>query len=248
MKRSRAALAYLWPSLLVLALCAAMVMFAWYPQPFLQLPVSGRFSILLLISAAFIGPALILFIYKPGKKGLVFDLVFIALMQLAAMGWGMYTLYMNRPYFMVFTLDRFEVLTRREVDTDRVANPAFLDKPFAGPVLFYANIPSDPVSYQKLLREVMFEGLPDLQFRSEFWSLYDERRQQVMDVSRPLTDLRDARPESVAVIDDLVRKYGGDIAMLRFVPGLLHDGQFAAVLHAGNGAIAGYLVTDPWLQ
>ncbi|MCW8925167.1 MAG: hypothetical protein OQJ84_02840 [Xanthomonadales bacterium] len=248
MNRSRAALIYLWPSLVVLALCAAVIMFAWYPQPFLQLPSSGRFSVLLLISAALIGPVLIWFMYKQGKKGMLFDLVFIALMQLAAMGWGMYTLYLNRPYFMVFTLDRFEVLARREVDTAEISDPAFLDKPLAGPVLLYANMPSDPAAYQKLLREVMFEGLPDLQFRSEFWSLYDQRRQQVLDVSRPLADLREARPESSASIDKLVRKHGGEISSLRYVPGLLHAGQFAAVLDADSGGIAGYLVTDPWLR
>lgn len=248
MKRTRAALAFLWPNLLLLALGAAVVTLAWYPQPFLQLPSSGKFSVLLFISAALVGPVLVWFIYKQGKKGLVFDLVFIALMQLAAMGWGMYTLYLNRPYFMVFTLDRFEVLTYREVDTGRVTDPALLDKPFAGPVLLYANMPSDPAAYQKLLQEIMFEGLPDLQFRSEFWSLYEQRQQQVLGVSRPLGDLREMRPELTVAIDGLVHKNGGDISILRFVPGLLHAGQFAAVLDARNGDIAGYLVTNPWLE
>lgn len=248
MKRSRVTLIYLWSSLLVLALCAAVIMVAWYPKPFLQLPDSGRFSVLLLVCAALVGPLLIWFMYKPGKKGMLFDLVFIALMQLAALGWGMYTLYLSRPYFLVFTLDRFEVLAHREVDTDKISNPVFLEKPMSGPIPLYANMPADQDAYQKLLREVMFEGLPDLQFRSESWSLYQQRRQQVLDVSRPLAELRDARPESHTAIDKLVAENGGDITALRFVPGLLHAGQFAAVLNASNGDIAGYLVTDPWLN
>ncbi len=248
MTRSRAAFSYLWPSLLVLVICVAVIMFAWYPHPFMQLPNSGKFSILLLVSAALAGPVLTWLIYKKGKKGLVFDLVFIALMQLAAMGWGMYTLYLNRPYFMVFTVDRFEVLTSREVDTDRIANPVFLDKPLAGPLSLYANMPTDRDAFQQLLQEVMFEGRPDLQFRSEFWSLFEDRRQQVLEISRPLAELREARPGDVTAIDKLVNSNGGDITKLRFVPGMLHGGQFAAVLNAKSGEIAAYLVTDPWLD
>jgi len=249
MTRSRAALIYLLPGLLLLAACAALALFSWYPYPFRQLPESGKFSILMIVCAVLIGPALAWLVHKPGKsrRALAFDLVIIGLIQLAAMGWGMYTLYLDRPYFMVFAVDRFEILARRDV-AGPVTNPAFLNNPLTGPLPLYANMPTDREQFQKLLREVMLEGKPDLPFRPEFWSNYTDRKQLVLEVSQPLAALRSARPEDAACIDDLVQDNGGDIGKLQFVPGLIGDGSFTVVIDAGTGAISGYLDTDPWIN
>ena len=103
MKKSRAALIHLWPSLLALTIAAGIILFMWYPAPFLQLQESDAFAVLLILSAILIGPALTLFVYREGKRGLVADLIVIILIQLAAFGWGMHALYRDRPYFMVFT-------------------------------------------------------------------------------------------------------------------------------------------------
>jgi len=166
----------------------------------------------------------------------------------AAFGWGAMSLFQNRPYFMVFTVDRFEVLSGRDVDFSWIRDPKFLDKPFTAPVLLFANMPSDPAAYQKLLREVMFEGKPDLQFRPEFWSPYSERKEAALKRSSPLARLRDKRPESLAAIERLVGRHGGDIGQLVFVPALFKDGQFAVILGADSGDVVDMLLIDPWLE
>ena len=247
MKRSRAALLHLLPSLLLLAVCAGLALFLWYPHPFRHLPESGRFSLLLIGSAVVVGPALTWLVFKNGKKGLVLDLAVIGLIQLAALGWGTYTLYLAKPYFMVFAVDRFETLARRDV-TYPVGNPAFLDKPFTGPLALYANMPADTDRFQKLLQEVMFEGKPDLAFRPEFWSAYEDRQHLVVQVAQPLGSLRQARPAAAAAINALVRDNGGEIAELQYVPGMIGSGHFSVVIDARSGAISGYLDTDPWLN
>jgi hypothetical protein len=249
MKRTRAAPLHLGLSLLVLAVCAGLVLFAWYPYPFLQLPPSGKLAASLVAAACVVTPALTWFVYTPGKSipKLVFDLVVIGLIQASAVAWGMYNLSLQKPYFMVFTVDRFDVLARQQV-TSPIDDPAFLDKPISGPIVLYAEMPADRETYQRLLQEVMFEGKPDLQFRPEFWHAYDGRAKEALRAARPLADLRGARPDAVEGIDTLVRDHGGDIARLRFVPGLMHGGQFAAVLEGASGELLGYLQTDPWLD
>ena len=245
MSKSRAALSHLWPSLLVLVTLAVVVLFAWYPYPFLQFGESGKFASLLILAAVCLAPALTWFVYRKGKRGLLFDLWVIVIIQIAAIAWGTYSLYQSRPYFMVHTVDRFEVFSKRDVDTDRVTDPRFLDKPLAGPILLYANMPTDPVAFQKFLKEVMFEGKPDLQYRPEFWSLYAEKQKLALEESHPLEDLRKARPESTSTIDQLVDKSGGDIGQLRFVPALLPNGKFAVILDANSGEFVDTLMVDP---
>jgi len=248
MSKSRAALTHLKPILLLIAVLAALIFWIWYPYPFWQFGKSGKFALTLILTAACIGPALTWVVYKKGKWGLVFDLWVIALVQLVAVGWGTMSLYQNRPFFMVYTLDRFEVLSKRDVDLAWITDPKFLNKPFAGPLMLFANMPQDPVAYQKLVREVMFEGKPDLQFRPEFWSLYSERKQYVLEKSRPLVDLRDGRPDSIGAIDKLVKNHGGDINQLKFVPALQSDAQFAVILDARSGEVLDSLIVNPWLK
>lgn len=248
MSKSRAALTHIWPTLLVLGLITGLVLFVWYPYPFRQFGESGKFALLLIFSAAFTGPFLTWLVYSKGKRGLVLDLWIIALIQLAAIAWGTFSLYQNRPFFLVFTVDRFEVLSKRDVDLSWITEPKFLDKPFVGPILLYANMPSDPAAYQKFLNEVMFEGKPDLQFRPEYWSLYAERQQLVLHESRSLEALLEARLDSSHEIDKLVKDNGGDIHQLQFVPAMLKNGPFAVILNAQTGKVIDTLVIDPWLK
>jgi len=88
MSRIRAAATHLLPTLLVLAIIAALVVFSWYPYPFWQVGRSGEFSLLLIIAAAFAGPLMTLAFYRKGKRGLLLDLWVIAIVQLAAISWG----------------------------------------------------------------------------------------------------------------------------------------------------------------
>jgi len=239
---------HLWPSLLVLAVITGLILFAWYPHPFLQLGDIGKISALQIFAGSLIGPALTWLVYKKGKRELKIDLSVIVLIQVVAMAWGVNYLYQNRPYFMVFTVDRFEVLAKWEVDLAGVTDDRLLDKPLAGPILLYANMPKDAQDRQQLLREVMFEGKPDLQFRPEFWSLYADKKQAVPPASRPLDDLQRARPGSALDIDKLVRHNGGDIEQLKFAPAPLKNGQFAAIINAQSGELVDALIIDPWID
>jgi len=248
MNKKQAAAKHLWPSVIVLTIIAGLILFVWYPYPFLQFKANDKFSLILIAVAVFIGPALTWFLYKEGKWGLVFDLIVVVLIQLAAISWATFALYQNRPYFMVFTVDRFEVLSIRDVEFSHPGQLKFLEKPVVGPILLYANMPVEPQAFQKLLKEVMFEGKPDLQFRPEFWSFYSVRPLQTLKASSPLVELRGARPESTDQINRLVARHGGDIAKFNFVPGMNHDGQFTAILDADNGAVVDTLLINAWLD
>jgi len=94
----------------------------------------------------------------------------------------------------------------------------------------------------------MFEGKPDLQFRPQYWSLFEESQKFALESSRPLHDLRVARSEETRAIDQLVVLHGGDISDLRFVPVVFRDASIAAILDADNGALIDTLVIDPWLK
>jgi len=149
---------------------------------------------------------------------------------------------------MVFTVDRFEVLRKQDVDLTSVPDQKLVAKPFRGPLLLYATMPGPGPAYQRLVREIMFEGKPDLQYRPEFWSLYAERHELAARAAKPLAILRRARAQSAERIDRWVNDHGGDIDVLGFVPGLMHGLEFTVVMDRNSGAVVGELDVDPWVD
>lgn len=248
MLRSQAVSRHFWPSLLLLITAACLILFAWYPYPLTQFTASVKFSLALIFGACLAGPMMTWVVYKEGKPGLKFDLVVIAIIQFAALAWGLHAVYQNRPYFMVFTVDRFEVLAMRDVDLNGIGNPDFTDKPFFSPILLYANMPKAGPDFQRLLREVAFEGKPDIQYRPEFWSPYKAKQQHAAAASHPLARLRMARPEFASKIDKLVEIHGGDITVLNYAPAVLPNGEFAAILDANTGELLDSLLVNPWVN
>lgn len=248
MNKTRAALTHLWPTILLLLAIGCLIVFAWYPPPFLEFGDTAKFPLILILVAALIGPAMTALVYKKGKRSLLLDLTVVIIIQVVAVAWGTVALYQNRPYFMVFTIDRFEVFSSRKIEFHTIKDDRFIDKPLSGPIVLYANKPRDKQAYSKLVKEVMLEGKPDLQYRPEFWSIYSDRQMEVLNVSKPLNELRIMRPASVSAIDNLVQKNGGNIDELSFVPGLHQNGEFAAILDAKSGEIVAGLMVDPWID
>lgn len=248
MSRTRTALTHLWPSLLAVAVAVSLTVFAWYPDPFYRAGQGVRFALLLIVFAGLVGPALTWLVYKDHRFKFRFDVTVIVMIQLAAIGWATYTLYEKRPYFMVFAVDRFEVLSRGDVDPASITDPQFLPGPASGPRLVFAAMPTDRQVYAELVRGVMFEGGPDIHLRPELWHLFEEKQAFAMLVARPLEDLRNARPGSAEAIDRWVHRRGKPIQSFKFAPASGRFGDFAAVLRSDSGEFVGGIDTDPWLN
>lgn len=111
MNRYRAALTHFGISALVVGTVFVLVYFLWYPQPLFR-GAGGRdlFVVLAMVDVT-VGPLITLIIFKPGKKGLKFDLATIAVLQIAALAYGTHVVFEARPVWVVFLKDRFDLIT-----------------------------------------------------------------------------------------------------------------------------------------
>ena len=117
----------------VIALAVVALVFGlWYPAPLATATgVTGIFLILLIVDVC-LGPLLTLVVYKEGKKTLVMDLTIIVLLQLSALGYGVYTVAEGRPAWLVFSVDRFELVRINDIDERKLDEAAKAFKPRAG--------------------------------------------------------------------------------------------------------------------
>lgn len=67
------------------------------------------------------GPLLGLLVYKEGKKSLKSDLTVIILLQLSALFYGVYSIEQGRSAWLVYNVDRFELVRKNEIIQDNIA-------------------------------------------------------------------------------------------------------------------------------
>lgn len=119
-----------------LALLALVLVFGvWYPAPLHSaIDVTGIFFILIAVNVV-IGPVLTFVVYKAGKKTLRFDLATIVLLQLTAFCYGLWTVSEGRPAWLVFNVDRFDLVQAYEIDQRKLseAMPIFRSPSYLGP-------------------------------------------------------------------------------------------------------------------
>jgi hypothetical protein len=249
--RGRAFLTHLIASATVVGGACAIIFFVWYPPPYFM--ATGAWSVLRVLIGVDLGlgPLCTLIVFKPGKRGLKFDLAAIAVVQLAALVYGMASIYQGRPYFTVFAIDRFYVLERAAVDPAELARRAQVqpigEKPIRGPLLVAASRPTDTAAMQRLLDETVFRGLPDIERRPEYWWPYTEQTARVASRAQPLAVLRAARPNSAAQIAALPARLGLPEERLGFLPLIARNRDLSFIVDRSSGAPLEVLDIDPWI-
>lgn len=110
----------------------------WYPAPFDVAIGVGHIILIMLGIDVTLGPLLTLFLAKEGKRGLKFDLVVIAIVQLSALFYGLYSVEKGRPVWVAFDHNRFELVQQymidRKKDKDVATPPAYQKETWGSPV------------------------------------------------------------------------------------------------------------------
>lgn len=134
MTRWKASAIHLSLSAIVLAAIAAVVVFRWYPPGLFHIARADTLLVLIGGVDLVLGPLLTLIVYTQGKKGLRFDLTVIALLQLAALVYGLNTVWQSRPVFLVASDTRLTLLFANEMDRADLgkAPPRYRDLPAFG--------------------------------------------------------------------------------------------------------------------
>ncbi len=108
-----AGLLHFMASALVLAVFAALAYFVWYPNGLYLADGGLAGSKIILMVDLVLGPLLMMVVFNKAKprKELMVDIGVIVLLQLAALAYGLYTVYQQRPVALVYDDTAFHTLT-----------------------------------------------------------------------------------------------------------------------------------------
>lgn len=245
--RLRAASIHLGLSALVAAVAALLVFALWYPWPYRE--ISGGRDLFLLVMAVDValGPLITFAIFDRAKPraGLRRDLAVVALLQLAGLAYGLWTVHQARPVHLVFEYDRFRVVHLVDVPlalADRTP-PGIEVAPWRGPTPLSLR-PFRDAQEKVDMTLAALQGLP-LAARPELWQTYADGRQAVLAAAKPVAELQRRFPAQAADIEALLRERGRTAQGAAYLPMIARKAQgWTVVLDARTAEVLGYLPLD----
>lgn len=207
-------------SVTVATLAALLVFGWWYPYPYREISGGRELFLILVTVDVLMGPLITLTIFNLGKsrRELGLDLAVIGLLQLAALGYGLWTVAVARPVHLVFEIDRFRVVHAVDVPDQllELAPRGLEAMPWTGPTLLGTRpFRSDQEKFEATmaaLQGVAIGARPDL------WQPYELTRAQVLRVGRPADQLKSRFPARAAEIDAVLASVGRGAPTASYVP------------------------------
>jgi len=246
MSRWRASGLHLLISLAV-ALGAFLLLFlVWYPHPLFEASGGDRLVVLLITIDLVIGPLLTLIVYRAGKRGMRFDLLFIGTCQALALLYGLYVIAGARPIFVVFAVDRFVLVPDNRIDSRDLAeapSDSLRRRSWTGPAWVGSKLPEDT----NLRIDLAFSGIAgkDVECFPRYYVPYDAVGADVIKRSKPLSTLAGANEDERKRAEAFVASRA-DSAKLGFLPLVGRGRELSVIVDRDDGRVVTVLAVSPW--
>ena len=168
---------HLCASVTVLTLILGALYLGWYRWPGWYLTGALHVVVILGVVDLALGPSLTLVVANPRKprQALARDIGVIVIVQLAALVYGAATLWLGRPLYYPFSVDRLQIVQASDLEASEIAlarqqNPALAPHWYSLPRWIWAPLPEDPDEAGKIVGSTLFGGQDVVQMPRYFRS------------------------------------------------------------------------------
>ena len=243
--RLRASAIHLAISLSVATLAALLVFGWWYPYPYRELSGGRELFALVVVVDVVLGPLITLVIFNPAKtrRHLVMDFTVIGLLQVAALAYGLWTVFVARPVHLVFEYHRMAVVHAIDIEPSTLtqAPPGLQQLPVGGPTLLSLR----PLQGSETVESVMLaaNGISQAA-QPALWQPYEAAREQILQESRPAAQLQERFPAQADAIARAVAQTGRPLNQLRTLPLLSRKTAWTVLIDAPSAQPVGFVAVD----
>jgi hypothetical protein len=207
----------------VIALAVALLIaFVWYPGPLLD-AFGGKLLMALVIGVDMcLGPLITCVIFNPEKRRalLLLDFSIIAILQAAALVYGLYATFEGRPVYVAYGQGYFAAVSANQVDDGMLkagSNPEFQSLPLYGPRWVGTREPVDPREISDLNFAQGMTGL-GIQYQPKYYVSLNAVEAELARVAKPVAKLRERNPDMASTLDKVLKKIGKTEAEVGFLP------------------------------
>lgn len=240
--RIKAFLIHMAFSAFIALLVLLLVFRLWYPTPLHTAQGVTHIFLLLLMIDGILGPLLTLLVFKIGKKTLAMDLTVIICLQLGALAYGLYTVAEGRPAWIVYNVDRFDVVTVVDIDPRQLgqAESQYRNAPWTGPRWVAATRPDDPEEHGEILFESLLGG-SDMAQRPYLYKPLMEVADVMRERAQPLEKLKNTNDP--IEVSRVLREWPKAAA---WVPLMARSQPMVVLLDESRSAIVSIVDLNPW--
>lgn len=239
-------------SFVAATLAALLVFIIWYPAPLQKAVGVGDIFWMMLGIDVILGPLLTFVVFKQGKKTLKLDLSVIAIVQILALIYGLHTVYIGKPAYIVFAEDTFDVVRVINLDEASAAKTphvkgAFEGTPWLSPKWVGAQAPQDKKQAQEIMLRALAGGADWPQMAETYVplsSLYEEVKKQAKPLDKLLSIKQDAGIDTQVVLQLIKTKYANQA--LGWLPLRASTQSMVVVVNAENGMVLEIIDLSPW--
>ena len=233
-------------SLAVASLAALLVFFVWYPYPFREISGGRELFLILVTVDVVLGPLITLMIFNRAKprKELVRDLTVVGLIQLIALFYGMWSVFVARPVHLAFEFDHFRVIHAVDVPIEllRQAPPELQVLSLFGPsVKAVRKFRSAEEHYEVTMAALQGRHLGA---RPDMWQPYPQARMRVLLVAKPASQLKERFPEQTDLIDAAIASTGQPADTLVTLPLIARSVYWTVLLDGTTADVVGFIPLD----
>jgi hypothetical protein len=244
-------------SAFVASLVLTLVYFGWYRSILSTTEAVGTILLIMVAIDIVLGPLMTMVVYKPNKKSLKFDLTVIALIQLSFLAYGVYTVQLARPAYLVFVKDRFEAVAVADwpdsAKAALVAKPnAAADRALLGPVFVGTKSPDDASSKQELLFSAIGGGA-DIGQMPQYYVPFETQKNEVASKARSMSELKETNKKDSeqvaainATIEKLLKKGELQAENIGYLPVKGKQADGVVLINKAQATVLGMYLFKPW--
>jgi hypothetical protein len=249
MSRWKASALHLGCSFLTLLTIGVLLSLTWYPPEYAW--AAGGLVLVGILAGvdASLGPLLTLVVWDIRKPSLRFDMAVIILLQLSGLGYGLYSIYWARPVYMVFAVDRFDLVSAADIPAEALAEASqkeFKSLPLTGPRIVGARRPEAAEERQRLLFSALSGGA-DLPQMPRYYVPYADLADDAARKAKPLDALLNRDVQTRRTLLAYLRQKSLDPDRVKFLPLRAKYDQIVLV-DGVTARVLGIVNIDPWMS
>ena len=245
-ERFRAAGWHLLISIAVAVAVVVLVFVVWFPGAYQEMAGGRDLLILVVLVDVIIGPLLTFAVFntKKSQRHLRRDVATIVLLQISALAYGLFSVYLARPVALVFEHDRFRVISAAEVLDSELpqALPEYRSLSLTGPITLAVRKAGKGSESTDSLLAAALSGV-DTSQRPKFWIPYGLTEQSdAVKAGRPLGQLLEKYPDASKPLAELLSDGQVSIESTVFLP--VRAKRDAVIVLNRDGDVVGFLPFD----
>ncbi len=241
-KRIRFFIGHLLTSFFIALNVIGIIFFIWYPDPIAQAVGVTNILLMLLFIDVIIGPFLGLLVYKENKKTLKMDLSVIIVLQLSALGYGVYTIEKARPIWIAYYVDQFQLIKKNEIFLENIhhALPEYQHIPWLKPQFVGVEFAKDKQTRSDDMLADVLGGI-SIARRPERYVALNTVKKQIQQHSQSLALLNQFNEKTL--VKNTLAKYPKATA---FVPLKANAVDMTVLINKEKGEVVKIVDLRPW--